>query len=105
CLSCGKATRCCRNCRLYQRGRPNDCLEPLAEPVADKTRANFCEHFDPALQPTRSNIGIEPPRRAIRRTSFRRPRPCSNRRAARHALVTHQRLVAPARRSLMPTMK
>lgn len=52
CLSCGKATRCCRNCRLYQRGRPNDCLEPLAGPLADKTRANFCEHFDPAPRPS-----------------------------------------------------
>ena len=52
CLSCGKPTRVCRNCRLYQRGRPNDCLEPLAEPISDKTRANFCEHFDPAPQPT-----------------------------------------------------
>ncbi|WP_462320141.1 hypothetical protein [Halochromatium sp.] len=51
CLSCSKPTRACRNCRLYQRGRPNDCLEPLAEPIADKVRANFCEHFDPAPQP------------------------------------------------------
>ncbi|MEA1048780.1 hypothetical protein U5801_02950 [Lamprobacter modestohalophilus] len=56
CLSCGKATRACRNCRLYQRGRPNDCLEPLAEPIADKVRANFCEHFDPAPQPSASPV-------------------------------------------------
>lgn len=51
CLACGKATRSCRNCRNYARGRPNDCLEPIAEAVADKLRANFCEHFDPAPQP------------------------------------------------------
>lgn len=51
CLQCNQATRCCRNCRLYQPGRPNDCHEPLAEPVADKRRANFCEHFDPAPEP------------------------------------------------------
>jgi hypothetical protein len=51
CLHCGKATRAFRNCRLYQRGRPNDCLELLAEPIADTVHANFCEHFDPALQP------------------------------------------------------
>ncbi|MBK1616902.1 hypothetical protein CKO42_00220 [Lamprobacter modestohalophilus] len=56
CLSCGKATRACRNCRLYQRGRPNDCLEPLAESIADKVRANFCEHFDPAPRPSASPI-------------------------------------------------
>jgi len=51
CLTCGKPTRCCRNCRFYQRGRPNDCIEPIAEPVADKQRANFCELFDPAPTP------------------------------------------------------
>jgi hypothetical protein len=51
CLRCGKATRCCRNCRFYQRGRPNDCVEPMAEEIADKTRANFCDFFDPALAP------------------------------------------------------
>jgi hypothetical protein len=51
CTDCGKATRCCRNCRFYQRGRPNDCIEPMAEEVANKERANFCEFFDPAEQP------------------------------------------------------
>jgi hypothetical protein len=51
CLSCGRATRCCRNCRFYERGRPNDCVEPMAEEIVDKVRANFCELFDPAEQP------------------------------------------------------
>lgn len=47
CLSCGKATRVCRNCRYYAPGKPNACLEPMAEEVLDKARANFCEFFDP----------------------------------------------------------
>jgi hypothetical protein len=51
CLACGKATRVCLNCQHFARGRPNDCVEPLAERVLDKTRANFCEHFDPTAQP------------------------------------------------------
>lgn len=51
CPGCTHPTRVCRNCRLYAPGRPNDCLEPLAEPVKDKGRANFCEHFDPAERP------------------------------------------------------
>jgi len=55
CPGCGKATRACRNCRFYAPGRPNDCFEPIAEPVADKTRANFCEHFDPTTQPLRGD--------------------------------------------------
>ena len=51
CTGCGKPTRCCRNCRFYQPGRPNDCVEPMAEPVHDKEKANFCEHFDPEPDP------------------------------------------------------
>jgi hypothetical protein len=48
CLGCGKPTRVCRNCRHFAPGRPNDCREPMTEPVLDKERANFCELFDPA---------------------------------------------------------
>jgi len=51
CPGCHKPTRVCRNCRMYAPGRPNDCLEPMAEAVQDKERANFCEHFDPSEQP------------------------------------------------------
>jgi hypothetical protein len=54
CLGCGRATRVCLNCRWYQRGRPNDCIEPMAEPVAAKDRANFCDFFEPTLQPRAS---------------------------------------------------
>jgi len=51
CSSCGKATRVCRNCRHFAPGRPNDCVEPMAERVMDKERANFCELFDPTNRP------------------------------------------------------
>jgi hypothetical protein len=51
CMACGKPTHVCRNCRHYAPGRPNDCLEPLAERVLDKTRANFCDHFESSLTP------------------------------------------------------
>jgi predicted RNA-binding Zn-ribbon protein involved in translation (DUF1610 family) len=52
CLGCGKPTRICKNCRWHAPGRPNDCEEPVAEPVADKTRANYCEFFEPT-----ANVG------------------------------------------------
>ncbi len=48
CLDCQKPTRCCRNCRQYAPGRPNDCLEPRVERIVEKTRANFCEWFEPS---------------------------------------------------------
>ncbi|WP_428606548.1 hypothetical protein [Sedimenticola sp.] len=48
CLKCGKPTRVCRNCRWYDPSRTNQCQEPLAEKVQDKTRANYCDFFEPA---------------------------------------------------------
>lgn len=50
CVGCAKPTRCCRNCRHYAPGRPNECLEPMVERVLDKTAANFCELFEPSPQ-------------------------------------------------------
>lgn len=47
CPKCRKQTHVCRNCRFYEPGRPNDCQEPIAEPVQDKQRANFCDYFEP----------------------------------------------------------
>ena len=48
CPQCRKQTHVCRNCRFYEPGRPNDCQEPVAEPVKDKNRANFCDYFEPS---------------------------------------------------------
>ena len=47
CPSCGKPTHVCRNCRWYAPGKPNQCAEPVAEPVVEKLRANFCGYFEP----------------------------------------------------------
>lgn len=49
CPACGKPVHVCRNCRYHALGRPNACLEPMVELVVDKTRANFCELFEPSL--------------------------------------------------------
>ena len=51
CLGCTKSTRVCRNCIHYAPGRPNDCLEPMAERVLDKTNSNHCEFFEPNPNP------------------------------------------------------
>ena len=48
CPSCGKDLRCCRNCRHFDAAVHNQCREVVAEWVADKERANFCEYFDPS---------------------------------------------------------
>ena len=45
CRSCGAQLHVCRLCRFYDKTRSNQCQEPIAEPVTDKERANFCELF------------------------------------------------------------
>jgi hypothetical protein len=47
CPGCNKPTHCCRNCRHFAPGRPNECMEPQVERVVDKIRSNFCEFFEP----------------------------------------------------------
>lgn len=49
CPTCRKPTHVCRNCRWYAPGKPNQCAEPVAEPVVEKQRANFCGYFEPSL--------------------------------------------------------
>lgn len=59
CLSCSKPTRVCRNCRWYAPGRTNDCLEPVAEPIKEKDRPNYCEFFEPTDEPAESSAGTQ----------------------------------------------
>jgi hypothetical protein len=53
CESCGHDLRCCRNCRHWDPRVNNECRETEAEPVADKTRRNFCEYFYFSREPFR----------------------------------------------------
>jgi hypothetical protein len=57
CPSCHRPTRVCRNCCHFAPGRPNECVEPMAEPVLEKERANFCEFFEPTDRPTGNGAG------------------------------------------------
>jgi len=45
CPYCSKDIRCCLNCRFYEQGFYNDCREPQAERITDKSKGNFCEYF------------------------------------------------------------
>lgn len=46
CHQCRADLRICLNCVHYKKGVAHDCRERRAEPVADKTNANFCEYFE-----------------------------------------------------------
>ena len=45
CLACHAELHVCRMCRHYDPGKAKQCREPMAEEVADKGRANFCDWF------------------------------------------------------------
>ena len=47
CPQCRAELHCCLNCRFFEPPKPNNCMEPEAEYVTDKDRANFCELFQP----------------------------------------------------------
>jgi hypothetical protein len=47
CRACGAELHVCRMCEFFDRSKAHACREPVAEPVADKTRANFCGWFRP----------------------------------------------------------
>lgn len=47
CSSCHAALKSCRNCELHDARAKNECREPHAEPVSDKTASNFCELYEP----------------------------------------------------------
>lgn len=48
CEGCGKELKTCLNCRHFDVTAPNQCREPVSDPVAEKDRANFCDWFRPA---------------------------------------------------------
>ena len=47
CRSCNADLHCCRQCRFYDTTVSKQCREPIAEPVQDKQRANFCGYLEP----------------------------------------------------------
>ncbi len=46
CRSCRAELHVCRMCRFYDTAVATACREPVADPVQDKTRANFCGYFE-----------------------------------------------------------
>ena len=48
CRACRAELHVCRMCRFYDTSKAKQCAEPVAEPVLNKDRANFCGYFEPA---------------------------------------------------------
>lgn len=47
CPGCGADLHCCRTCAFHDVQAANECREPDAERVLDKTRSNFCDFWAP----------------------------------------------------------
>ncbi len=47
CPRCDADLHSCRNCRLYDPTKNNQCAEPQAEWVREKEAANYCDYFSP----------------------------------------------------------
>ena len=45
CPHCSASLRVCKMCRHYDPHSYNQCLEPVAERITDKEKANFCDFF------------------------------------------------------------
>lgn len=45
CDFCDAALHCCKNCKYYKPGLPNDCAVPGTDFIPDRTANNFCEEF------------------------------------------------------------
>lgn len=46
CDKCKTDLHVCHLCKFYDKSRANHCQEPVADPVIDKRRANFCGYFE-----------------------------------------------------------
>jgi hypothetical protein len=65
CEACGADLHCCWNCGLYDRSVSRQCREPVAEPVGEKDKCNFCDYFIFAEKPVSDARGAEDARRAL----------------------------------------
>lgn len=50
CDHCFAYLHACKGCRFYQLGKPNDCLIPGTEQIADREANNYCDDFKPILE-------------------------------------------------------
>lgn len=59
CPKCSKDLKICYNCKFYSPGAPYDCKENIDQPIIDKDRSNFCDHFQLANRSFTRNDKVE----------------------------------------------
>lgn len=46
---CGEDLHVCLNCKFYDQTSYNECREPTADSVKEKSRSNLCEFFEASV--------------------------------------------------------
>ncbi len=64
CPNCHAELHVCRLCRHFDPAKAKHCREPVADEVKDKTRANFCDWFQPQALASSSSGGNATAKRA-----------------------------------------
>ena len=70
CRACRAEIHVCRMCRFYDLSKARHCAEPVAEPVQNKERANFCGYFEPVASRFRPAGGAADTARAALEALF-----------------------------------
>lgn len=47
CQFCGQDLHCCKQCQNYDQGSYNECIDPSADRILDKEKANYCDFYIP----------------------------------------------------------
>jgi hypothetical protein len=63
CPHCDMPLKCCFDCRFYNREANHQCLEPQAEWVRYKEKANFCSFFEARAKGQPAVQRVEPPKK------------------------------------------
>ena len=59
CDKCHAWLHCCKNCKNYQPGLPNDCKIPDTDYIADREASNFCEEFELLSETSEKNMDVD----------------------------------------------
>ena len=49
CQKCRADLHVCKTCKFYDKAAYNECREPQADVILEKTRANRCDYYQPSV--------------------------------------------------------
>lgn len=86
CPACGAELHVCRQCRHFDSAKAKHCRERAADEEKNKTRANFCEWFQPQAGLAAGSAASQGGRSALEALFDNTPAPAKNSRSDLDAL-------------------